>query len=187
MSDSEYAIRPNKTQLKREIRILNELGKALIDLPDSSLKKVPLSEQMREAIRDGKRFKRGALQRQLRRIASLMQHEDVSAIQLELERLKQPNKQQVAELHKLETWRDRLLANEEVVFNELIEEFESLDRQHLRQLVRNAINERKRNKPPKYARQVFQYLAELQAGKVNLNEFDPAAAEQISEQNFDNS
>jgi len=98
MSEKEYAIRPNKTELKREIKILNQLGRELIDLPASSLKKVPLSESMYQAIKDGQRFQRGALQRQLRRIASLMSHEDIDAIQLELARQKQPSKQQTAEL-----------------------------------------------------------------------------------------
>ena len=113
MSDSEYAVRPNKTQLKREIKILNDLGKELIALPEGALKKVPLSDQMREAIKDGKRFTRGALQRQLRRIVSLMQHEDVVAIQQELARQKQPSKQQTAEFHQLEQWRDRLIDGDE--------------------------------------------------------------------------
>jgi len=98
MSEKEYAIRPNKTELKREIKALNQLGRELIDMPASALKKVPLSE-------------RGALQRQLRRIASMMAHEDIEAIQFEIARQKQPSKQQTAELHQLEQWRDRLIAD----------------------------------------------------------------------------
>jgi len=162
MSDSEYAIRPNKTQLKREIRALNELGKELISLSDAELKKIPLSESMFVAIMDGKRFQRGALQRQLRRIASLMQNEDIPAIQHELTRLKQPSKQQQAELHQVEQWRDGLLNGDEGVFERLLELFSELDRQYLRQLIRNASKERKREKPPKSARLLFKYLNELQ-------------------------
>lgn len=161
MSDSKYAIRPNKTQLKKEVRVLNELGRELIDLADSALKKVPLSDVMREAISDGKRFNRGALQRQLRRIASLMQHEDVDAIQLELARQKQPSRQQTAELHQIEQWRDRLIGGDEKLLTELIDQFGAIDRQQIRQLVRNARLEAERSKPPKSARSLFQYLSEL--------------------------
>ncbi len=161
MSEKEYAIRPNKTELKREIKILNALGKELIDLPPSSLKKVPLSEQMRNAIEDGQRFSRGALQRQLRRIASLMQHEDIEAIQQELRRQKQPSKQQTAEFHQLEQWRDRLIDGDEKLLTDLIDQFPIIDRQMIRQLVRNAALERKKEKTPKSARALFKYLAEL--------------------------
>ena len=161
MSESEYAIRPNKTQLKREIRTLNELGKELIALAPGSLKKVPLSEGMRQAIADGQRFSRGALQRQLRRIATLMQHEDIPAIQLELNRQKQPSKQQTERFHQLEQWRDRLIEGDEKLLSQLIERFEQTDRQYLRQLIRNANLERKKDKPPKSARALFRYLSEL--------------------------
>lgn len=161
MNESEYVVRPNKTQLKREIKVLNQLGKELIALADASLKKVPLSDTMRTAIADGKRFQRGALQRQLRRIATLMQHEDVDAIQLELARQKQPSKQQTAELHQLEQWRDRLIGGDEKLLTELIDQFPVIDRQHIRQLVRNAGLEQKRDKPPKSARLLFKYLSEI--------------------------
>lgn len=161
MSESNYAIRPNKTQIKREIKVLNQLGKELIELPDSALKKVPLSDTMRRAICDGKKFQRGALQRQLRRIASLMQHEDIDAIQLELQRQKAPSKAQTAELHQLEQWRDRLIAGDEKLLTELIDQFPVIDRQHIRQLTRNAGLEVKRDKPPKSARLLFKYLSEI--------------------------
>jgi ribosome-associated protein len=45
--------------------------------------------------------------------------------------------------------------------NEIARRFPSADRQHARQLVRNALRERAQNKPPKSARALFQYLSEL--------------------------
>jgi len=188
MSESDYAIRPNKTQIKREIKVLNQLGKELIELPDSSLKKVPLSDAMLQAIKDGKRFQRGALQRQLRRIAKLMQHEDVEAIQRELERLKQPSKQQTAELHQLEQWRDRLMSGDSELLTDLIDQFPVIDRQHIRQLVRNAGLEQKRNKPPKSARLLFKYLSEIRRStsedkepSANAEDRQPVIKDQNSE------
>lgn len=160
--EKEYAIRPNKTQLKREIRALNDLGKELIALPESTLKKMPLSENMQQAIFDGKRFSRGALQRQLRRIANLMQHEDVDAINFELQKIKQPSREQTAQFHQLEQWRDRLIDGDEALLTDLINRFATIDRQHIRQLVRNSAQELKANKPPKSSRLLFQYLKEFQ-------------------------
>lgn len=161
MTEKEYASRPNKTQIKKEIRVLNDLGKELIKMPDGAVKRVPLSDTMRSAIADGKRFSRGALQRQLRRIASLMQHEDVAAIESEIQRQKQPGKQHTAELHQLEQWRDRLIADDDKLLCELIDQFETIDRQYLRQLVRNAKQELLHSKPPKSARRLFKYLSEI--------------------------
>ncbi|RBP50809.1 ribosome biogenesis factor YjgA [Arenicella xantha] len=174
MTESEYAVRPNKTQLKKEIKALNHLGQELISLPPSALKKVPLSDNMLRAIEDGKRFQRGPLQRQLRRIASLMQYEDVDAIQLELARQKQPTKQQTAELHQLEQWRDRLIGGDEQLLTELIDQYPVIDRQHIRQLVRNAGAELKRNTTPKSARLLFKYLSEIKR-TTPTDETDPPA------------
>jgi ribosome-associated protein len=161
MSEKEYAVRPNKTQIKKEIRELNDLGKELIKMPDSAFKRVPLSDVMRRAIADGKRFSKGALQRQLRRIANLMQHEDLEAIQLEIQRQKQPSKQQTAALHQLEQWRDRLIAGDEKLLTDLINQFNNIDRQLVRQLVRNAKLEFECQKPLKSAKALFRYLSEL--------------------------
>lgn len=171
MSEKEYAVRPNKTQIKRELRVLNGLGKELISLPESALKKIPLSEVMLQAIADGRRFSRGALQRQLRRIANLLQHEDLDAINLELTRLKQPTKQQTAEFHQLEQWRDRLIDGDEQLLTELISQYENIDRQYLRQLARNATKERKLNKTPKAARSLFKYLSKIRSSSINTDQY----------------
>ncbi len=161
MTDKEYAVRPNKTQLKREIRALNDLGRELIKMPDSALAKVPLSESMVGALREGKRLSKGALQRQLRLIASLMRNEDVEAIRMELERHKQPSRQQTQELHQLEGWRDQLIQGDDKLLTELIDEYPEIDRQYMRQLVRNAQHEAGKNKPPKSSRLLFQYLSKI--------------------------
>ena len=161
MNEHEYAVRPNKSQQKREIKVLNQLGQELIKLPPASLKKVPLSADMQDAIAEAKRLSKGALQRQLRRIASLMLQEDVEAIKMELERQKMPSKEQVAEQHLLESWRDQLIAGDESLLTEIIDLYPDVDRQYIRQLTRNAQLELKRNKPPKSSRALFRYLAQL--------------------------
>jgi len=172
MNEKDYAIRPNKSQIKREIKVLNQLGKELIALDEGSLKKIPLSDTMHRAISDGQRFSRGALQRQLRRIASLMQDEDVDAIKFELARLKQPNKKQIAEMHQLEQWRDRLISGDDKLLTDLITQYPVIERQHIRQLVRNAKQEKLKNKPPKSYRLLFKYLSEIK-NQTNESEYEP--------------
>lgn len=163
MSDAEYALRPNKTQLKREIKALNKLGQELVQLSPAQLDEIPLGDTIREAIIEARRLQRGALQRQYRRIASLMQEQDTDAIRLELSRQQQPSRQQTEQLHQLEAWRDGLIADNPDVIAELMQQFPEIDRQYLMQLARNARAEAERQKPPRSARQLFQYLSKLQA------------------------
>lgn len=55
-------------------------------------------------------------------------------------------RREVAALHRVETWRERLLAEGDAALAELLEEHPGADRQHLRQLARNAHEEKLRNK-----------------------------------------
>jgi ribosome-associated protein len=151
----------SKTQIKREVLELKGLGKEIVGLPEKILQKLPLSESFLEAILAARSMNRGALQRQLRYIAGLVPNEDVDAIRKALEELQQPHHQQVREFQQLEHWRDRLLGGDEELPNELALRFPRYDRQHVRQLARNAVREREQNKPPKSARALFQYLSEL--------------------------
>ncbi|MEO0369791.1 MAG: ribosome biogenesis factor YjgA, partial [Pseudomonadota bacterium] len=82
-------------------------------------------------------------------------------IQLELEKQKQPSKEETQWLHQLEAWRDALIDGVDGVYDELSIDYPHLDRQYVRQLSRNAALEKARNKPPKSYRALFQYLKEL--------------------------
>src|SRR5688572_11015376 len=85
----------SKTQVKREVLELKDLGKQLVELPEKELRKLPLPESLLEAVLEAKGFSRGALQRQLRFIAGLVPEEDADAIRQALEELRQPHHQQV--------------------------------------------------------------------------------------------
>ena len=59
---------------------------------------------------------------------------------------------------RLEQWRDRLIAEGDRAISELMLESPEIDRQHLRQLVRQAHKEAAENKPPAASRKIFAYL-----------------------------
>jgi len=157
-----YKARPNKTKIKREMKELHELGRELVELPIAKFEKITLSDRMSEAILLAKRLKKAALQRQLRFISSIMTEEDTETIYIELKQLKLPQEQEVETFHELEQWRDKLIAGDNELMNELVEQFSEADRQYLRQLVRNANKEAQQNKPPKSSRLLFKYLKGLQ-------------------------
>lgn len=160
MHDNDNDDEKSKSQIKREFHELHALGKQLVDLPGKQLQKMPLSESLREAVLEAKTFSRGALQRQLRYIAGLLPREDIDAIRLALDKLLQPGRDQARAFHRIEQWRDKLIAGDDALLDELVHGF-GADRQHLRQLVRNAQKEREQNKPPRSARMLFQYLTEI--------------------------
>jgi ribosome-associated protein len=155
----------SKSQVKRELHLLHDLGKQLVALPASRLRTLELTRQLHTAIMDARRFKRGALKRQLQYIAALMREVDAQAIQQALNDFQRPQQQQVEALHEVEAWREALLAGDEALLDELVRRFQHADRQHLRQLVRNANRERQLNKPPKSSRALFRELSALRAEK----------------------
>lgn len=159
----DLAADKSKTQIKRELHALRELGQQLTVLAARQLQKIPLSETLREAVLHAQTLTRGARARQLRYIGGLMPDEDVEAIRNKLQELQQPSTLQVRAFHQLEQYRDRLLEGDEALLAELGSRSPGGDHQYLRQLVRNARKEREQQKPPKSARLLFQYLVQLQA------------------------
>ena len=82
-------------------------------------------------------------------------------LQNALDKLKNRHNQQVVLFHKLENLRDRLIDQGDDAIAEVLNLWPDADRQQLRTLIRNAKKEKEGNKPPKSARQIFQYLREL--------------------------
>jgi ribosome-associated protein len=151
----------SKSQVKRELQALHDLGRNLVELPGKSLQQIPLADETREAIIQAKHLKMEALRRQLKHIGKLMRDEDADSIRIALDKLRHPHEKEVSEFHEVEGWRDSLLAGDDAVLGELCVRFVDIDRQHLRQLIRNAKKERELNKPPKSARVLFRYLKGL--------------------------
>ena len=162
MKEENEELTISKSQVKREMQVLRDLGKELVDLPIGELKKFDLSESLHDAILLAQNLKREALRRQLQHIGKLLREEDDVLIKRTLEQISQPQRDEVRAFHQLEKWRDQLIAGEDEVINQIVGLLPGIDRQHLRQLVRNARKERQQEKAPKYARLLFQYLKDFQ-------------------------
>ncbi len=159
-------VEKSRSQLKREQQGRRDLGEQLVELSEARLAKLTLSEETLDAVRDGQRFTRRALQRQLTRIAALItEYDDEVVIRKGLENLYQPHRDEVRHHHEAEQWRDGLIVGDHAVMEIVTVRFPEVDRQHLRQLARNANKERERQKPPKAARQLYTYLHGLIKGK----------------------
>lgn len=152
----------SKSQKKREANDAQKLGENLLKLDPNALKTIELPESLIKALEDARRIKKqGALKRQLQYIGKIMRHIDIDPIREEYEKIVNHYGKDIKELHRLENWRDRLLAEGDKALEDLLNEVPDADRQHLRQLIRQSKKETKLNKPPKSAREIFKYLKTL--------------------------
>lgn len=159
--EDEEIIWVSKSEIKRDAEELKRLGAELVDLGKNSLDKIPLDERLRTEIELAQRIRKEGRRRQLQLIGKLLRSIDVEPIRIALDKLKNRHNQQVALFHKLEMLRDRLIEQGDEAMSDVIALYPDADRQQLRSMIRNAQKEKAGNKPPKSARQIFQYLREL--------------------------
>lgn len=151
----------SKSEIKRDAEELKRLGAEIVDLGKNALDKIPLDADLRAAIELAQRIKMEGRRRQLQLIGKMLRQRDVEPIRQALDKLKNRHNQQVVLFHKLENLRDRLIDQGDDAIAEVLNLWPDADRQQLRTLIRNAKKEKEGNKPPKSARQIFQYLREL--------------------------
>ena len=159
--ENEYA-GPSKSSRKREMEALQDLGRQLVELSTERLRKVPLPENLYEAIRAAQGFKMEALRRQLQYIGKLMRNVDPAPIQAQLDVFNGNSAAEVARQHRLERLRADYLEDEKVLTT-IADTWPGADLQHLRNLRRNALKEREQGKPPKAFRELFRVLRDLEA------------------------
>ena len=159
-----YAIRPNKEQIKRDIAEIGKLAEELTQLSAEQLSEMKMPELIEKSIIEAKKMPgtKSARKRQLKFVTGQLRNIELDNIIEVLERMRTKSAHGVREHHQAEKWRDQLIACESNgVLTELLNNYPTADRQHLRQLQRNAQKEAKAEKPPKSARILYQYLKEL--------------------------
>ena len=158
--------RPSKSQLKREMTALQKLGAELVEEARDRVKRIPMPEDVRDAILECQQIKdHEGRRRQLQYVGKKMRslnEEEVAVIQATIDSWKGASKAETAALHALERQRDKLLADDEAL-TLLLTRHPQVDVQHLRTLIRNARKEVSEKKPPKAYREIYQLLKSLQA------------------------
>lgn len=155
--------RPNKSQLKRESNALQKIGEDLISLKSDDLNSMDLPDELADAIDAARKIQsRSGLKRQRQYIGKIMRQIDSDAIKTQLDKIKHKHDTGTAAFKRLEKWRDRLLDNDKTALTEIIEYYSNIDRQHINQLVRQANQEKQKDKPPAAARKLFKYLRDLE-------------------------
>jgi ribosome-associated protein len=151
----------SKTRKKREMHELQTLGVALAALPESQLKEMKLGEDLLEALLEVKRIKsHEAKRRQMQYIGRLMRDVDSAPIRSRLAEVEGHSAQATARHRRLETWRERLLADD-AALTEFAAAYPVAELQALRTSIRNARKEQKEGKPPRAYREIFRILKDI--------------------------
>jgi ribosome-associated protein len=158
----------SKTQLKAEADEQQALGVRLTELPKDKLLKLDLPDTVLTAVLDTKKITaNGAIRRHRQYLGRLMREIDNAPILEQLARWDGKHTAENAYFHGLERWRDRMIADSNVLA-EFIALYPQTDIQQLRTLVRNAQKELAAGKPPKSSREIFKLLREVtQASQEN--------------------
>lgn len=152
----------SKSQLKRDAAALQQIGEELVKLREAQLDKIPLPDFLREAVDSARRItSHGARRRQLQYIGRLMREVDPAPIRQALDTLQGTGREAAAQFHRLERWREELIAKGDTALGELLDAYPQADSQHLRQLIRNARREQEHGTPKGAGRALFRYLREL--------------------------
>ena len=151
----------SKSQRKREMTALQDLGAEIEALPKEKFKRVPLPEHVADALLEARRItNHEGKRRQMQYVGKVMRSLDegeVAAIRRVLDTFKGASRAETARLHLIERWRDRLLADD-AAMTAFCAEYPEADVQALRTLVRNARREAQQQKPPRAAREIFQLV-----------------------------
>ncbi|WP_114327463.1 ribosome biogenesis factor YjgA [Candidatus Colwellia aromaticivorans] len=152
----------SKTEIKKEMHQLQDFGQKLIEMSKHQRSRLPLTDDLKYAmiVADKIRNKNEALRRHIRHIAKILVETDLAPIYQAIDVMANKHQQETAKFTRLENLRDELIEQGNDAIEALLAEFEQLERQKLKQLVRHAAKEKKAEKLGKHYRNLFTYLKE---------------------------
>lgn len=147
----------SKSQQKKAMDRLQAIGEQLATLSANQLKKLPISEELRDALLFLPTLKSNEAKRRHRQlIGKLMRHENEDALLQAMNQRQQPNLER-----QLSLWVDRLMSQGEPALLEAVRQFPAAERHPLRQALRAAQYEQEHHPEESKAKhKLFTYLRE---------------------------
>ena len=162
---------PSKTDIKKQMLSLQELGEKLLALKPKQLKQMPLNDNLLNAIDEAGRIKaRGAMKRHKQFIGKLMRDIDPEPIIAQFEKIESAHQMLNKTFHHLEVMREELIEGGNESIGKVISEYPTIDKPKLRQLTKNAKKEKEYNAThetdtsSKHSRALFRFLREQEQG-----------------------
>jgi ribosome-associated protein len=155
---------PSKAQAKRDAADLKDLGDALVALPAAELEALALPEKLRDAIELAARISaHGARDRQRQFIGKLLRKTDVAAIRATIARRALERRIEAQGFHRIEAWRNRLLAEGEPAVAALLASAPALDAVGLSKLLAEARADLAAGRGVAASRALFRWLRDALA------------------------
>lgn len=157
--DDDYGV--SKTEIKRQMQQLQALGERICELSPAQWSTLPIREELYSALEESRRIKQHeAKRRHYQYIGKLMRNEDVTEVQLAVDLLDPSSEAYGRRLRQQEQWRQRLVSDDQSL-QAFINEFENVNLQQLRTLIRNARKEVAAEKTGTAFKKLFQLIREI--------------------------
>ena len=151
----------SRTQLKLEAENLQSLGLKLCELSSSKLKALNLPPNLFEAILDMQKItSNGAKRRQSQYIGKLMRNFDSTELNTILTFWDQQELKEKQHFHNIELWRKKLVQEPESI-NDFLTVFPTEEKLILLNTIKEAIEEKNKDKVPKYNRELFKLIKKI--------------------------
>lgn len=163
---SKRATGPSRSQRRREALDVLELAASLMAAPEGLLPKLTMDPGLTELVEESRRVHQQiARKRQTQFLAKHLRKlddEELDVLRAQLSQDRDQGRRESARLHRLESLREHLIDGGDEALGELLARHPQADRTRLRQLQRQARQERERDVPPRAARELFRLLRELE-------------------------
>jgi ribosome-associated protein len=168
--DAGHSGRPSKTQLKRAMHELQDLGEALVTLPDERVVGLALPESLLTAVQEFRRTRsHEGKRRQMQYIGKLMRRVDPEPIRQAVAAMRLGQAKDALTLHQAEVWRDRIVGSDDAL-TAWTAEFPASDVQRLRSLIRAARKDAAaapEQRSGRAYRELFQFIKQAQLTRVD--------------------
>jgi ribosome-associated protein len=152
---------PSKSQLKRDMTALQDLGEVLADLSKQQLDQLELPEILRDALEDlPKITAHEGRRRHMQYIGKLMRQVEPEPIRAQIDRWEVGTRANKAAFKLSERWRDRLI-DEQGALAEFATQQPEVDRDALAALIEKARLQAKRGEAPAASRQIFRVVHKI--------------------------
>ncbi len=159
--------RQSKTQLKKAMHDLQDLGEALVALPDERIAALALPDPLVSAVQEFRRTRsHEGRRRQMQYIGKLMRRTDPEPIRQAVAAMRLGQAKDSLTLHQAEAWRARLIDSDDALTG-WSTEFPATDMQRLRSLVRAARKDAAavpEQRSGRAYRELFQFIKQAQLG-----------------------
>ena len=160
-TNSETENNPSKTQVKRDLKLLRDLGEQLLSLSQDDLNTFSLTDNLKRALEEGKKIKSYiALKRQKGFIGKLMLQQDIDSIKNRFKQIDDTKQKNTDFFHSIEKWRKNLIEDNSAL-TLFANKYSDVDLQHIKTLIRMCHKEDREKKAPMSRKKLFRYISDI--------------------------